>query len=181
MEEEEIKMINSDRKEIYTQEREGFFVGICIAENVDYSIYKCVDEFGGTSGYYVINNSIITHIEEHTDYLQKIKKYMEYNRQHSYKKWFSLPEFPVVRGCSLLEQALKYSHEGKIIVSIASRDQEELDTGYICFNGDNTIDMETIDLETAQTMGKINIRIDNIDVLEFNSLENTLLQYAHEN
>ena len=41
--------------------------------------------------------------------------------------------------------------------------------------------METIDLETAQTMGKINIRIDNIDVLEFNSLENTLLQYAHEN
>ena len=79
------------------------------------------------------------------------------------------------------QQALKYSHEGKIIVSIASRDQEELDTGYICFNGDNTIDMETIDLETAQTMGKINIRIDNIDVLEFNSLENTLLQYAHEN
>ena len=47
--------------------------------------------------------------------------------------------------------------------------------------GNIRIDMETIDLETAQTMGKINIRIDNIDVLEFNSLENTLLQYAHEN
>lgn len=166
--------------EIYTHSEESFCVGSVYLQNKDCALFRNVDEQGKVTAYYAMKKSIITNVEYDTEYLNKLEKYMEYGSMHTYGSWFSLTEVKFDETQPLFPQILQYSYKNNRMVTIATSTMEQLETGYIRQLLDDRLEIECVDMETAKLEGCIAVSIDEISFIEFDSVDNFLLQYANE-
>ncbi len=166
--------------EIYTHSEDSFSVGEVCFQNKDCILIRGVDEQGKVTAYYAMKKSIITSVEYDTEYLNKLEKYMEYGNVHTYSSWFSLNEVKFDDAQPLFPQILQYSYKNNRMVTIAISTMEQLETGYIRQLLDDRLEIECVDMETAKLDGCITVNIDEISFIEFDSVDNFLLQYANE-
>lgn len=166
--------------EIYTHSEESFCVGSVYLQNKDCALFRNVDEQGKVTAYYAMKKSIITSVEYDTEYLNKLEKYMEYGTKNTYGLWFSLTEFKFDDEQPLFPQILQYAYKNNKIITIAASTMEELVTGYIRALSVDRMEMECVDIETAKLDDCIVMSIDEISFIEFDSVDNCLLQYANE-
>ncbi len=168
--------------EIYTKSTESFSVGRVFCQNEDCVVFEDIDVQGKTAGYGVMKKSLITQLQYDTEYLDKISKYMEFAQKHSYSNWFSLKHISLNTEESLISQALQYAKAHHIIVTVEAADMEEPEAGYIeeIIHKSNReyISLTCIDVSNAQLSEKITITIEDIEFIEFESIDNLLLQYA---
>lgn len=166
--------------EIYTYSEESFCVGSVCFQNDENVLFQNVDEQGKVTAYYAMKKSIITNVEYGTEYLIKLEKYMEYGNAHTYSSWFSLSEVKFDESQPLFPQILQYSYKNNRMVTIATSTMEQLETGYIRQLSEDRLEIECVDIETAKLDGCITVNIDEISFIEFDSVDNFLLQYANE-
>ncbi|MBD5545774.1 MAG: hypothetical protein HDR01_16415 [Lachnospiraceae bacterium] len=69
-----------------------------------------------------VHKRIISQLHYHTEYLGKIRKYMEYGKDHPYSNWFSLKPVSLNRGESLILQVLEYAKDNHIVITISVQD-----------------------------------------------------------
>lgn len=166
--------------EIYTHSEDSFSVGSVYFQNKDCVLLRGVDEQGKLTAYYAMKKSIITNVEYDTEYLNKLEKYMEYGSMHTYGLWFYLTEVKFDETRPLFPQVFQYAYKENMIITIATFTMEQYETGYIRELSEDRIVIECVDMETAKLDGCIAVNIDEISFIEFDSVDNFLLQYANE-
>lgn len=166
--------------EIYTHSKESFCVGSVYLQNKDCALFRNVDEQGKVTAYYAMKKSIIANVEYDTEYLNKLEKYMEYGSMHTYGSWFSLTEVKFDETRPLFPQVFQYAYKKNMIITIATSTMEQLETGYIKKLLEDRVEIECVDVETAKLNGCMVVSIDEISFIEFDSVDNCLLQYANE-
>lgn len=165
--------------EVYTKNEDSFSVGKVYCQNKDDVVFCNIDVQGKIDGYYVMKKSSVTNIVMDTEYLKKMEKYMEYGEKHSYASWFSLTDVKFDISQSLFTQVIKYAETNGIIITIGMIDEEELETGYVREISQNNLVLECINLENAHMLGCITVNMEDITFIEFESIDNKLLQYAN--
>lgn len=166
--------------EIYTYSEKSFSVGEVCFQNDDCVLFRGVDQQRKITAFYAMKKSIITNVEYDTEYLDKLEKYMEYGSIHTYNSWFILTEVQFEEAQPLFLQILQYSYKNNRIVTIATSTMEQLETGYVRELSEDRIKIECVDMETAKLDGCIVMGISEISFIEFDSVDNCLLQYANE-
>lgn len=165
--------------EIYTKNEDSFSVGKVFCQNSDSVVFFNVDEQGKISGYYAVKKNSITNILTDTEYLWKLEQYMQYGIENTYKSWFALKEINLDVEQSLFVQVLKHAKSSGIIVSLGMIYEETIETGYVTELAQDSIVLECVDIENADVLEKKLIKTDEIFFVEFESIDNILLQYAN--
>ena len=165
--------------EIYTKSTESFSVGRVFCQDEDCVIFENIDVQGKITGYYVMKKSSISQLHYHTEYLGKIRKYMEYGKEHSYSNWFSLKPVALNRGGSLILQVLEYAKDNHIVITLETDQADEPEAGYLKEMVRDKIIFSCLDVSTAQLSEEITIPVQDIVFIEFESIDNLLLQYAN--
>lgn len=164
--------------EIYTKNTDTFSVGRVFCQNNECVVFEDIDTQGKITGYYVMKKEIIFRLEYDTEYLNKIGKYMEYNENHSYSEWFSLKPIALDTEKSLIFQVLQYAQDNNMVITI-EMDNEELESGYVKEIENGMLTFACLDISNAQPMENITVAIHDIILIEFESIDNVLLQYAN--
>ena len=164
--------------EIYTRNEYSFSVGFFLSNLKEYSLFKFIDDQGKFDGLYLVNNAYIQDVKYDTEYLNKISSYIEYWNENSCKYNFST-NFDF-QNYNNLEKILNYVKENNIISSFVTINDEYLITGYIKDILDEYIVISCIDIETATEIETLNLNKKEILLFEFESIENTLLNYAYK-
>ena len=164
--------------EIYTRNTESFSVGRVFCQDEDCVIFENIDVQGKITGYYVMKKSIISQLQYHTEYLNKIRKYMEYGEKHPYSNWFSLKPVALNRDESLILQVLDYAKDNHIVITLETKQADELEAGYVKEMVRDKIIFSCLDVSTAQLSEEITVPVHDLVFIEFESIDNLLLQYA---
>ncbi|MDD6071132.1 MAG: hypothetical protein PUC12_10035 [Clostridiales bacterium] len=166
--------------EIYTKNQDSFSVGKVCFQNHDSVVFYSIDEQGKIAGYYAMKKKYITKILDNTEYLRKIGKYMEYSEKNPYDSWFSLKKVEFEISKPLFIQILRYAKDNDIIVTLDMFISDYLETGYVREITQEKIVLECVDVGNARIMDKVSIEIEieSIAFIEFESIDNRLLQYA---
>lgn len=164
--------------EIYTKNTESFSIGRVFCQDEDSVIFENIDVQGKITGYYVMKKSIISQLHYHTEYLDKIRKYMEYGEKHPYSNWFSLKPVALNRGGSLILQVLAYAKDNRIVITLETKQADEPEAGYVKEISQNKIIFSCLDISTAQLSEEITVPVHNLVFIEFENIDNLLLQYA---
>lgn len=167
--------------EIYTKNTDRFSVGMVFCQNNDCVVFKDIDTQGKITGYYIMKKNIISQLNYSTGYLTKINKYMEYGETHSYSNWFSLKPVALNPEGALLLQVLEYARDNNAVITIELTGRQELEAGYIKEMDNNKITFSCLDISNAQLLEEISVATDDIVFIEFESIDNLLLQYAVSN
>lgn len=166
--------------EIYTQSENSFSVGRVFCQNDDCAVFEDIDTQGKVTGYYLMRKDIISKVDYHTEYLKKISKYMEFSEKHPYSNWFSLKSVVLNRENPLILQVLEYAEKENIVITIEMAGVEELEAGYVREINSSQIIFSCIDLSSARQLEEITVAVDDIVFIEFESIDNILLQYANK-
>lgn len=166
--------------ELYTDSEDRFSVGMINLQNDTEILLKSIDEQGKEAGYYVVKKDGIQNVLYDTEYLKKISLYMECWKGHLYKKWTSFEKDMIEKENSILTQALHYSKKAGRMVTIDGS-FEDIYTGYIEEVSHGAMKIKCIDISSACAMEEVQVDLKSIDFLEFESIDNYLLQYAYEN
>lgn len=165
--------------EIYTKNTNSFSVGRVFCQNKDDVVFEDIDPQGKITGYYLMKKNIISQLEYDTEYLHKISKYIEYGETHPYSAWFCLKKPALDTEKSLILQVLEYAKRNNIVITIEMVGEEELEAGYVKKIESGKIDFSCLDVSNAQLREDITVSICDIICIEFESIDNLLLQYAN--
>ena len=80
-----------------------------------------------------------------------------------------------------IRNILEYIISSKSIASIMINSDDDMYTGFISEQDAVSVDMECVDISNAKVYDKIKIDIEDICFIEFNSVDNDVLLYAHRN
>ena len=164
--------------EIYTECDESFLVGFYLSSFDEYSLLHLLDEQGKIDGIYLIKNKFIKNTNYETEYLEKINLYAEFWKINSDKNIFNIGLKQ--KNISNIGDILKYIKENKIISSFKINKKKYIITGYIKSINKTNIEVQEIDLETAKEFETTSYFLkDNILLIEIDSVNNRLLDYAH--
>lgn len=165
--------------EIYTKDTESFSVGKVFCQNNDSVVFEDIDTQGKITGYYVMRKKIISRLDYDTEYLNKLSKYMEFAEKHSYSDWFSLKHITLNPEESLIWQVLEYAKDNNLVITIDMDNAEELETGYVKNIETDKIAFTCLNILNAQSIEDITVAIEDINLIEFEGIDNLLLQYAN--
>ena len=115
-----------------------------------------------------------------SEYLDLIKKYMQYWKNQLNYEAVSLNGFKFKEGETLLLQALQYAYDNKKIVKLQIDGEDELSGGYVKELKEDSIVLSLVDWSNATIMDEETIKISNIRFVEFEGVEETLIDYAHK-
>ena len=163
--------------EIYTTDDESFSVGYLLYENAGICIFKAFDDQGREAGIYAFKKEIISACLAGTEYLSKMKLYIDYWKDKEIKT-VSMKDLD---GEISIRSILKYIISSKSISSIMINSDDDMYTGFISESDAVSVDMECVDISNAKVYDKIKIDIEDICFIEFNSVDNDVLLYAHRN
>lgn len=165
--------------EIYTNTLDTFSVGKVFCQNNNCVVFENIDVQGKITGYYVMRKKIISQLDYNTEYLDKIAKYMEYAESHSYANWFSLKPITFDTKECFIMQTLEYAKENNTVITIGIIGIEGLEIGYVKEVKPDKIIFSCLDMSNAQLAEDIIVETDDIVFIEFESIDNLLLQYAN--
>lgn len=166
--------------EIYTDTSDSFSVGTIVAENESDVVFRGIDEEGKISAYYAVPRTQIVQMQQNTDYLGMIRKFMQYGEEHPYSRWFRLPDLPLHPEKPLLTQILNLAKKRGEIVTVGVRDEEDYLCGYVEDVSKGKILLRCVDSLTGADLPQVLCRIRDLKFVEYGSVFNTLLQYANE-
>lgn len=166
--------------ELYTDSEDSFNVGTICLQNDTEILFKSIDEQGKEAGYYVISKDSVQKVLYDTVYLKKIGLYMEWWQEHTYKEWVTFEKDMFRKEDSIFMQALRYAQDAGLIVTIDGF-IEEIYTGYVEEVSHEIVKIECLDISSACAMEGAQVDLKSIQFLEFESIDNHLLQYAAEN
>lgn len=166
--------------EIYTDSEDACNVGTALYEDENFILFHTIDEQAREDGFSLIRKSQITSLQYDTEYLQKLVLYQEFWKKHPSED--ILTKLPIDLKKSLLPQLLEYAAKHKEAVSLSGRGEifSELDTGYIKSYENGTVCLEFIEVSTAECCETIEFSVDDIALLEVESVDNRLLAYANQ-
>lgn len=165
--------------EIYTDNRDSFSVGFYLCSLDKYSLFYLLDNQGKSDGIYLIKNSFIDNVIYDTEYLKKINFYIKYWNMKSFK--INFPILSKLENLTKLEDYLEFIRDENWVSSFKVSNEDYLVTGYIEDIDEFNIGIKTIDIETAKDFEKVKISLKDILILEVDSIENRLLDFAHNN
>lgn len=175
-----MKLKESGIIEIYTNDKTSFSVGRVYCQSNDYVVFEDIDKQGIITGYCMIRKDIISQTEDHTEYLDKLGKYMEYWEEHPYSAAFSLKHIALETEKPLILQVLQYAKDNDIIITIEMDSMEEPEAGYVKEIKQEGIIFSCIDISNTQIYDELSVEIFDINFIEFESIDNLLLKYAHD-
>lgn len=169
--------MNNNLVEIYSSREDSFAVGYIIYQNDDRLFTHLVDDQGKYDGYLLLDKNTIDGIEENTEYLKKIEKYMGFWGNISIgdsdnEIYQSRPDFK-----DLISYAQR---QNKIITIATSFDYFDVITGYVVDVDDEKVTIDALNRSNAQIFDQFQVPIDKIINLEIESIDNFLLGYAHK-
>lgn len=163
--------------EIYTEHDEYFSIGFYLYSFDKYSLFHLLDEQGKTDGVYLIKNDFIKNIDYDTAYLKKMRLYSEFWKENTGEEDFlnkiSLEKF------SEIDDVLKYIKKNDILSSFRINSEEYMISGHIKFIDKMKIKIQEISIETAEELDIMSFIKDDILLLEIESVNNRLLNYAY--
>lgn len=169
--------------EIYTRSDDSFSVGTIVALDPSGIVIRTLDEQGKELGFYYFRLDFIRSIESDTEYLQKLTCYRRFWTEHMQNNSQLLVDTNFLGGNvnsrNLLAAILQRESADRHIVTLGSKSKGELDTGYLSSLNNGTSDIALIDISTARKMGSVQVKISDIVLLEFESIDNQLLEYAN--
>lgn len=165
--------------EIYTNGKTSFSVGRVYCQSNDYVVFEDIDKQGIITGYCILRKDIISKTEDHTEYLDKLGKYMEYWEEHPYSAAFSLKQIDLETEKPLILQVLQHAKDNGIIITIEMDGMEEPEAGHVKAIKQEEIIFSCIDVSNAQIYDEISVKILDINFIEFESIDNLLLKHAH--
>ena len=77
------------------------------------------------------------------------------------------------------DKVLEYAKDNNIVITIETSGRQELDAGYIEEIRNGEIIFSCLDVSNAQLLEDIKVVINDIVLIEFESIDNLLLQYAN--
>lgn len=163
--------------EIYSTDDESFSVGYLLYQNDDICIFKAYDDQGREAGIYVFKKKIISSCLEGTEYLAKMKLYIDYWKGKE-TKTVSINDLD---GEISIENILEYIISSKRISTVMIDSDDEMYTGFISELDAVSVAMECVDISNAKVYDKIKINVGDICFIEFNSVDNDVLLYAYRN
>ena len=163
--------------EIYTTDDESFSVGYLLYQNAGICIFKAFDDQGREAVIYDFKKEIISACLSCTEYLPKMKLYIDYWKDKEIKT-VSMKDLD---GEISIRNILEYIISSKSIASIMINSEDDMYTGFISEPDAVSVDMECVDISNAKVYDKIKIDIEDICFIEFNSVDNDVLLYAHRN
>lgn len=166
--------------EIYTDDSGAFTVGSIAAQNENDYLIKGVDEEGKISAYYCIPKRTVVGMTADTPYLHKVEKYMRYGQEHPYSGWFTLPALTIDPEGPILTQVLRAALKEGSLITAGRSSEEELVCGYVREVEKGRVLLDCVDLESAQDLTQVRIRIKDLEFIEYGSISNMLLQYANQ-
>lgn len=158
--------------EIYTSSYDSFSVGFYLSSFNEYSLFLLLDSQGRSDGVYLIKNEFIKSVDYETEYLKKIALYVEFWGENIFD--FELE----LKNILTIEELLGYIKDKKLLSSFKIKQEDYLITGYIETIEEFSIKINTIDIETAEELESLSILKDEILLLEIDSVDNRLLNYA---
>lgn len=176
-------ILNQSPVELYTREEDTFSVGIPLYLDNKGVIAQNVDPQGRIDGDSYYSFSAIQKINTDSDYLNKLKCYGDFWEEANsgdYTKTI-LQSFQVTDPPpqSLLLSILKNQKDEHHIITMESSGEEELNTGLIAELQEESLVLNTIDVSNAKAMDSVTIHLEDITFIEFNSIDNLLLEFAH--
>ncbi len=163
--------------EIYSSRQDSFAVGYIIYENDDRLFTHLVDDQGKFDGYLLFDKKTIDGIEENTEYLEKIEKYMGFWGNISIGDsdndiFTSKPDFI---------DLIRYAKDHKKIITLAtSFDYYDITTGFVVDFDETNVKIDAINRANARVFDQFDIAIDELITLEIESIDNFLLGYANK-
>lgn len=166
--------------EIYTDDSGGFSVGTVFCENESDIVFRGVDEEGKISAYFAVPRRQIAGMRKNTAYLEMIRRFMYYAEEHSYSRWFTLPELVLDPRRPLMGQILSLACDTGEIVTVGIADREDDLYGYVEDVSRGRIMLRCVDPLSGTDLAQVQCRIRDMDFLEYGSVFNRLLKYARE-
>ena len=163
--------------EIYSTNDECFSVGYLLYQNVDICIFKAFDDQGREAGLYAFKKKIISSCLSGTEYLAKMKLYIDYWKDKEIKT-LSMNDFD---GEISIRNILKYIISSKNIATIMINSYDDMYTGFVSESDAVSVVMECVDISNAKVYDRIKINVEDIYFIEFNSVDNDVLLYAYRN
>ena len=163
--------------EIYSTDDESFSVGYLLYQNDDICIFKVYDDQGREAGIYAFKKKIISSCLEGTEYLAKMKLYIDYWNGKEIKT-VSMNDLD---GEISIRNILEYIISSKRISTVMIDSDDEMYTGFISELDAVSVAMECVDISNAKVYDKIKINVEDICFIEFNSVDNDVLLYAYRN
>lgn len=165
--------------ELYTNGDDEFSVGLPLYSDDKGVVVFNIDPQGRMDGYSYYDLSSIHILNTDTSYLQKLNHYRKFWAEKQGGICTNLPSFTYDSSEPLLLEVLRKQQNENRIVSIETCCADHLYTGFLIQLTEQTIVLNTIDIENAKAMEKIIIHIKDIVFVEFNSIDNLLLESAY--
>ena len=80
-----------------------------------------------------------------------------------------------------IRNILEYIISSKKIATIMINSDDDMYTGFVLESDTVSVAMECVDISNAKVYDKIKINVEDICFIEFNSVDNDVLLYAHSN
>ncbi len=166
--------------EIYTKNKDSFSVGKVYCQNDEQVVFEDIDTQGKIIGYYAMKKKYISKLKYETEYLKKIYLYMQYAKEHDYSGWFSLEKIKLDIDKSLFDQVINIAKKNNSIITVGREEDDKLETAYVKDIYNEDITLECIDISNAKLYDEITMKLNEINFIEFNSVDNLLLEYANK-
>ncbi|QAT48351.1 hypothetical protein EQM14_00350 [Caproiciproducens sp. NJN-50] len=173
----------ADRKdlvELYTRSEDSFSAGIVVALDQEGFVLREMDSQGRWCGYCFFRLGAVRNVETATDYLKKLECYLDYWEGRGLSQSDAPkqePPFDPERNTLidlLTGQCLK-----KHIITVGYCEEENLDTGYVLALTDRLLSLKTVDVSSGGFLDAIRKPLDEISMIEFESIDNILLEFAN--
>lgn len=165
--------------EIYTNQEDSFSVGFYLFSFNEYSLFHLLDDQGKSDGVYLIRDNLVEKINYDTEYLRKICLYVEYWNTEPSKDVFQITSG--LENILTIEDCLEYIKDNGLLSSFKMNQEDYLVTGYIEDIDQFNVKINAIDIETAKEFEEVIILKRDILILEIDSVDNRLLNYAYMN
>lgn len=139
----------------------------------DHIIFQSITEYGTLLGYEVISKKEIIHIKNNTEYINRFKFYMEYNKDNS--NFNNLEIDFNYNDMKNFDDILSYCFNNNLIVTINSSSYDDLVDGKIIAINKNNIILSQYDLNNFDISRRIIIRKNTIEDMKIITIENILL------
>lgn len=105
---------------------------------------------------------------------------MQYAKEHDYSGWFSLEKIKLDIDKSLFDQVINIAKKNNSIITVGREEDDKLETAYVKDIYNEDITLECIDISNAKLYDEITMKLNEINFIEFNSVDNLLLEYANK-
>ena len=164
--------------EIFTDEEDSFATGYLLFEDKKKLFINVLDDQGKFDGYLLIDKKLISSVEEATTYLKKLEKYQSFWGKQS----LGISDNEIYKKRVDFFELIDYAHKTNKMISLStSTDYYDTTCGFIQYIGEDDFNIKAIDQNTGKNYDDFTLNYKDIKILEIDSIDLLLLEYAYKN